>query len=339
VREPGTIEIKDLRSDQVAAVVACVIRCYRDHYPESEFYSADALAQQVRTGRLISKIAVTDEGRVVGHLGTRLDRPGDPVAETVGGMVDPEYRRRGLLVELGSAMSKEYSRLELAGIQLFATGAHDLTQRKIVAAGGGVTGVLLGHIPAGTEYRGIEHDFGDARIGCVVFYQPMAAAPRFPVYLPARYRDIVSRIYRDLGLKRDLAAPEDSPSQNMASELSVNPRRGSSVLWVGSRGDLRGLQNSGRTLNEGIEALTAPVAYADVCLAQPGAPQAIEVLRSKGFFMGCVLPGSERSEVLRMQRIQAAEIAPERILVPEGTGRDISRFIAQDRQNTARESG
>ena len=75
------VEIRSLDEASAEALVACVRRCYGTTYPESDFLDAAAIARQLRSGRLMGKVAVTRTGRVVGHLGTRFDVPGDCVAE------------------------------------------------------------------------------------------------------------------------------------------------------------------------------------------------------------------------------------------------------------------
>ena len=125
MKEP--VEIRSLDEASTEELVACVRRCYGTTYPESDFLDASAIARQLRSGRLMGKVAVTRTGRVVGHLGARFDVPGDYVADTVAGFVDPEHRGSGLLRDLGAAMYREFRERALTGIRNYATGAHTRT--------------------------------------------------------------------------------------------------------------------------------------------------------------------------------------------------------------------
>ncbi len=127
------VEIRSLDEASAEELVACVRRCYGTTYPESDFLDASAIARQLHSGRLMGKVAVTRTGRVVGHLGTRFDVPGDCVADMVAGIVDPEHRGRGLLRDLGAAMYREFRERALTGGRNFATGAHTRTQSLIVS--------------------------------------------------------------------------------------------------------------------------------------------------------------------------------------------------------------
>src|SRR5688500_5181379 len=89
-------EIRTLGQDDVPALIACTRRCYGDSYPEAGFYEAGHIQSELRARRLLSVGALVGS-RVVGHLGMRIPIPGDSVAETLAGMVDPDYRGLGLM--------------------------------------------------------------------------------------------------------------------------------------------------------------------------------------------------------------------------------------------------
>lgn len=301
------VEIRSLDEASTEELVACVRRCYGTTYPESEFLDASAIAQQLRAGRLVGKVAATRSGRVVGHLGIRFDVPGDCVADTVAGFVDPEHRGSGLLRDLGGAMYREFQERALTGIRNYATGAHTRTQSMIVAAGGRTTGILLGHIPAGTEYRGIGHDFGSARIGAVVYFQSFRPAPPLRVSVPDRWREFVESIYTDIGLDRTLEAT--GRGSDPTGSLRLDLHQGLASIRLG---------RGGRPLDRLLEDLPAEgveVTYVDVPLPAGGSfgESAVDALADRGFVFGALLPGSSVSEVLRLQRVAPTRIAPERI--------------------------
>ena len=54
------------------------------------------MRSELRGRRLLSVGAVVGS-RVVGHIGTRIRIQGDAVAETIAGIIDPDYRGMGLM--------------------------------------------------------------------------------------------------------------------------------------------------------------------------------------------------------------------------------------------------
>ncbi|MGH0037229.1 MAG: GNAT family N-acetyltransferase [Myxococcota bacterium] len=298
--------IRDLRPAETPALVECVRRCYGETYPEADFYEPDLLAGAIRDGRLASKVAVTDAGRVVGHLATRWAFPGDVVAEAVGGIVDPEHRGQGWLRRLGAEMFAQHRERRLAGLHLFATSAHLRSQKLILAGSGTATGVLLGHIPAGTRYEAIDHDFGDRRIAAVVFYQPLGEMPPLRVFPGDVHGRRLAPLYARAELPRELAEP-DPRAGLLPGSADYDARQRIATLRLGN-----GVIALG-TLLRTPAVSRAEVVYAEVPLADPRAAATLEALGRRRFGFGALLPGSERSERLRLQRVRSSRIAPERI--------------------------
>ena len=328
-----SVEIRRLGEDDVPALISCIRRCYGESYPESDFYEPGYIRSELRARRLLGAGAFVGS-RVVGHVGTRIPIPGDAVAETIAGIVEPDYRGTGLMPRMGGQMAADYRGFGIVAIRHIATGAHDRTQRPIVSSGGVATGVLLGHIPAGTDYRGIEHGFGDARIAAVVYFQAFGHLGPLDVYVPARCATLVADLYEQLELERRLvsrdhpwASPDDS-ARAWAGSVRHDTRRGISSLRFGSlAGDAT--RPAAEFVGEMLSQCQG-VAYADVPIADPRAPQLLDLLYESGFCFGTLLPGTTASEAIRMQRLSGASIAPAATVTASSEGRTLLEWIARD---------
>ena len=325
------VEVRRLGEDDVAALIACIRRCYGESYPEFDFYDPAFVRSELRARRLLSVGALTD-GRVVGHIGTRIPIAGDAVAETIGGFVDPDHRRTGLMSRMGSEMAAGYGDLGIVASRHFATGAHDLTQRTIASSGGVATGVLLGHIPAGTDYRGIEHGFGDARIAAVVYFQAFGPLGPLDVHLPRRYVEVVGDLYEQLGLERHVVSQGDGLDASWDGTARHDARSGISTL--------RFVSPAGAAARAAVELVDdllpqcEAVTYADVPIADRRAPVLLDLLHDRGFCFGALLPGTAASEVIRLQRLSRVPIAPEATVTASPGGRALLEWITRECERT-----
>jgi GNAT superfamily N-acetyltransferase len=333
------VEIRKLGEDDVPALIACTRRCYGESYPESDFYEASSIRSQLRARRLLSVAALVGS-RVVGHIGMRISIPGDAVAETIAGFIDPDYRGQGLMSGMGSRLAAQYEELGIVAARHIATAAHDRTQRTIASSGGVATGVLLGHIPAGTDYRGLAHGFGGARIAAVVYFQSFGRLGALEVHLPERSTELVTDLYRQLALERrvvpnDLtrSAPDDS-ARSWTGSVHHDIRRGISSLRFGSL--------AGDATHPAIELVdeTLPlcqaVVYADVPITDRRAPALLDRLCERGFCFGALLPGTSASESIRMQRLSGTAIAPSAAVTATPEGRALLEWITREHERTAR---
>ena len=321
------LEIRQLVPGDVPALIACVRACYGESYPDPQFYDETALHAELDSSRLFA-IGAFDDGRLVGHVGTRLPPDGDPIADTIGGIVHPDYRGRGLTAAMGAHMVAGYAERGVMGARHLATGAHDRTQRLLVASGAIATGVLLGHVPATTEYRGIEHRFQQARIAVVVYSQIWGHVPPLDVYLPERY-GFLAGLYAELGLERQVCpVPAEVASADWRADLSHDSSQGITVMRFGS---LAGVDAA--PMLEAIDAAlatAAPVAYADLPLADPRTPSTVELLHDRGFCLAALLPGAATRETLRLQCVDVAAVHPDAIVTASPGGHDLLRRILDE---------
>jgi hypothetical protein len=332
-RHDESVEIRRLVEDDVPALISCTRRCYGESYPEPDFYEPSYIRSELNARRLLSVGALVGS-RVVGHVGTRIPIAGDAVAETIAGIVDPDFRGMGLMSRMGGQMVADYRELGIVAARHIATGAHDRTQRNIASSGGVATGVLLGHIPAGTDYRGIEHGFGDARIAAVVYFQAFGRLSPLDVYVPAHCAALVADLYKQLELERrlvsrnHLSALPDSSTRAWAGSVHHDTRRGISSLRFGSlAGDATrpAIEFVGEVLSQ-----CQAVAYADVPIADRRAPQLLDRLHESGFCFGALLPGTTASEAIRMQRLSGASIAPWATVTASSGGRALLEWISRE---------
>ena len=240
---------------------------------------------------------------------------------------------------MGRQMGASYRDLGIVATRHIATGAHGRTQRKIASSGGVATGVLLGHIKAGTDYRGIEHGFGDARISAVVYFQAFGRLGALDVHLPRHCAAIVADLYKQLRLERRLvpstthASSEgvDSSTRAWTSSVRHDTRRGISWLRFGSAPATR---QAIEFVDETLPQCHA-VTYADVSIADRRAAQLLELLHDRDFCFGALLPGTAASEGVRMQRLPGAPIAPWATVTASPEGRALLEWITRDCERTA----
>jgi predicted N-acetyltransferase YhbS len=267
------VEVRRLAEADIAAIIACVRRCYGETYGESGFYDGGWLIAQMRSGRLLS-IGACDGRRVVGHIGTTVTSPGDPVGDTVAAMVDPAYRGEGLLRRMGRLLFATFRERGIAATRHLATGTHLRTQRPLADSGAVPTGVLLGHVQTGTRFRGVKHRFGHQRIGVVAYFQRYGELEDLDVHLPTPYESVLIELYQRAGLARNpkpsitaaVAMRHDEPTTQVAAQH--DQRAGVSTLRIATVRDDR------MPVAELADALEhrAEVAYVDVPLTHPDCP-------------------------------------------------------------------
>jgi len=327
---PG-VTIRKLEADDASSLVRCVVRCYGDSYPERAFYDADEIRSLLSRELLHSAVAVDRQGEVVAHLGLVLERRGARTGDMVLGIVDSQFRGRQLIIQTGVCLAQEFAQLGLIGLYQFATTAHAISQRLVLATSSIETGVLLGYLPEATSSMQRPKDPLGWRIPSIMLYLPLGEAPARRACVPRRYREVVSGIYSRIGLERQLVeADAELPDAPTRLRLVLETARSLARIEVERAG--RDLASEvGKLLRE-IASSDAQIAHLDLRLSDPSTPKSVELLRELGFFFGGILPELRDGDVLRLQSTREEPRDRGVIEVFSEVGERLLDFVLSDRE-------
>ncbi len=304
-------EIRSVRlgPDDAPAIVDCIRRVYGETYANETFYDAAELAGRMRTGELCCVGAVRPDGRVVGHMAMSR-RAGATSAELGNSAIDPDARGRGLIWKLGAelvAWSIEHG--DEAFLD-YPTTAHHIMQRQSVQSGW-ETGLMLGYIPESTDGKVGPRECRQREAATIVYHPYPGRGRRradqvLPEYASGRILEFAEAAGVDRSWRHGKPPAESSPSSVRLRRFARRGLLRMSVLRVG--GDIR----------RGVDALDAepyPCLQIDLAMSDPGIDAAVGAALDAGYWFCGWLPGFERADVLRLQRVDRSRTNLEPLLV------------------------
>lgn len=105
--------VRKATTADVPGIIDLVYNTYRYSYAKEAFYNDRSLTQMIEDKRILSLVAVTESGKVIGHNAVLLDS--DLLGEAGMAMVDPAYRKSKAFILLAintkRALAKEYPNL------------------------------------------------------------------------------------------------------------------------------------------------------------------------------------------------------------------------------------
>lgn len=320
------VAIRRLVADDALELKACFERCYGDSYVVGEFYDLERLCERITSGRLRSVVAEAANGEIVGHIGLTLRHPDAKTVDAGNTIVDPRFRGRQIVVHLGLHLNALCADEGFLGYHHYPTTVHAIMQELSVADEGTETGVMLAHIPAGTEYRELEGEPLADRTAVTVVWRPFAPCPARTVYAPADYAEVIAVAYRRARLDRELGTSAAGiDTKEAIVESHHDPRRGSLRFEV---------RRPGRDLPHLIAAAisdkAAEVVHIDLPMSDPTTPAAANALRNDRFLFCAVLPEYLDGDVLRLQRLRSDTLPRPNLVNPDAQG--ILRLIERDQQ-------
>lgn len=296
------VTFRAMTPDDVPRLQALMRRCYGESYFDGIYYDADALRLLISEGNQYSAIALNESGEVVAHIGLRNPRRGRTADSTMA-IVDPRYRSRGLLVQIGAAMGPAYVEQDLCGLYLQAVTVHTFTQVASLKGGSGVVGLYLDYIPSGMTFLEIESAVSSNPTPALIMYQPLGPAPERQIDLPRRYEAVILEAIAKCGLQREPARATDtvlsSSGGTVTSELKL--RQQVCYLWAERIGAGTGEQVREQMRDLPIHQLNA--VYLQLPLDTGPLDGIIALLREEGFFYAGYLPEYGGRDWITLQRV------------------------------------
>ncbi len=294
------IEVDLLRPEDAAGVAELFRLVYGDGYPVRDYYDPQALIAANQAGRIISSVARTPEGRVVGHNALFNHVPHPHTHESGAGLVHPDFRAGDLFGRMtghGPEVSGPAFGVETIWGEPLCS--HVYSQKVCHGLGWITMAVEVELMPAATYAR---ERSAQGRVSTLLDFCTLVPAPQV-VYLPAPHERALREIYSGFDDAREFQPaqgelPDDGPTllENRIIEYAQVTRIT--------------IQRAGADLDQAMaaaeaEALGRGVVVFQVWLSlgEPWAGAVAEALRRRGYFLGGPLPRWFGPDGLLMQKL------------------------------------
>lgn len=307
-------------------LVRLVQDCYGDSYAHGYFYDSNTLRQLIEDGMLHCAVATDPDGRVVAHMAVKQEYRGDRTADNFAGMMLPEYRGQGVLMQLGTILFPVYESLQLDGLQT-ATVTHHAFSQKISSNTGTLTvGCLLADSP-GSNADGLQITH---RMPILMQFCPLRALAARHVYTTKDYLPLLHRVYRNMQCPVTVADGVEPILPASTTEQHVDLRRSTALLRFHTIGS--DLASQIATFARATHDFHA--SYIDVPLTSSGAPRLMGEANARGWWFGGVIFGRAGTDFLRLQRCALPPPAS-RAGIIDTASRDMAEQILLDHERVS----
>ena len=328
---PTTIRL--MRPDDSVDLARCVYRCYGYTYANENVYFPDREREFLEGGLLVSHIALSPEGEIIGHIAVQKEYPDAIVGERGQAVVDPRYRGHGLLKKMINAAVAYGKDMGMYGMYSEGVTVHTYSQKAALSIGAHETGVLLGFTPATMSFKKIKEE-RQQRQAAILFYTRLNEEPPRDVYPPFHHKAIIRRIYETNNFRRnimdslDLKEPSDIPPSSQI-DVKVQTEASRAFMLIAQYGaDLEELVKF--RLRE-LCLRRVDCIYIDMPLSHPATQTFCATLEMLGFFFSGVIPEMSQGDVLRLQYLNNVDMDIENIQVASDFGKELLDYVIKSR--------
>lgn len=276
---------------------------YGDGYPIKTFLEPERLIAENAARRTISNVVRTPKGDIVGHCALVQSAPFQGLYEISSGLVAPDYRREKLGFRLFEHISTIVAPLFSIDSLFGEPVCNNIVMQKIGAQMEFKVSALEADLMPAEVYSKEESAAG--RVATLLFFKITSPQPQ-TIYVPPAYEELVRFIYG--GIKHECLFVPSSGALPQGQETVVSAQlfdfakvarfavhaAGSDFTAVFDAEEKAALQQG------------AIVHQVWLQLAWPWVGQMVDLLRSRGYFVGGVLPRWFDVDGFLMQKIFGA---------------------------------
>jgi anti-sigma regulatory factor (Ser/Thr protein kinase) len=327
--------IRRLQSADATWVSRVVFRAYGYTYPIEDLYYPDRVVRLNHEGKLISAVAESAAGEIVGYCALKRASP-SYVAEVGQAVVNPSHRGRKLLQRMHAFLEEEALKQGLAGLSLMPVTSHMHSQKIAENLGFRVCGLALGLLPPTLTFKKLHDVPLRQRESCLVYFKTLAPPMTREIYAPDRHREILRQLYTDLGIPVTFLKPARARGGGRL-EVNFNAALGLGEILIRQIGaeTPAALQQARRDLT--VLSGTTVISL-QIPLSQPGAPEIYTFAESEGFLFSALCPGfMESGDTLRLQCL-STEIDLSLLQVFSSKAKEMLQYLDQERRRVGRGS-
>ena len=207
---PVSYEVRLMEPPEAIEISKCAYRSHGYTFFTDHIYYPEQIVEMNQGGHMVSAVAVTDDGKFMGHGALVYPFSGSRIAELTYIFVNLEYRGQGCMDRLCNFLYTVPKPSPLDGIYTYSVTNHVFTQRVMVKMGILDCGILLATSPASWQFKGIKGD-ASQRISVALSYRYLTPPAALDLYPPPAYREMVRELYRNLSAEHRFPEPACAP--------------------------------------------------------------------------------------------------------------------------------
>ncbi len=306
--KPVSFTVRFLKPADAIEVAGIAYRTYGYSYPNENMYYPQRLSALNSNGRIISVVAVTDKGEIAGHSAIFGCHGRPQVCEIGQAVVRPELRGKGCLRKMTEFLLNYCRNRGILGVYVRAVTAHSFSQKVSDKMGFKCCGTVLAYASMSTIFRNINESLPQ-RESFVVEYQYILKPRLSKIFPPDRHRDIVRKIYSELGAD----VPPETPPESKVKEHTIllvtttafMPEGFAKIEIVQYGYDL--LEKIKQSLEKLLFRKFEVIALT-LNMTKPCVYSLVPKLEEIGFFFTGMLPGGEDDAALTMQYLNHVKL-------------------------------
>ncbi len=298
---PGqTWEIDLFRPEDAVGVMRLFHAVYGEGYPVQAFVDPEELIRANAEKRIISSVARTPSGDIVGHNAMFRSAPYDRIYESGAGLVHPLYRGGGIIVKAiqhGQDLAAGVFGLDALFGETVCNHTH---MQKVVLGLGWITCAVEVELMPAEAYS--QEKSAPGRVSALMDYICLKKTEK-QVFIPDECRDFLQMIYSEYPEIRYQNRSVENVPGHLKTELATTVFEFARVARITIRTAGQDLADALNVAEKNVSDQGVTVIQVWANLSWPWIGRVVDALHEKGYFAGGVLPRWFNDDGILMQKL------------------------------------
>jgi len=325
-------KVRQMLPSEAPEISKLIYKTYGYTYHDYAYFPEKIVAMN-ESGRLHSIVAIAEgKTEIAGHCVLQFHDENPLLGEMAQAVVKPEYRSQGCLQAMTEYLLGLVNERQLHGLFTKSVTEHLFSQKTSYRFGFNDCAVLLGILPQETPFKGMVPQLSQ-RGSLLVQFLSLRRTPPDSCFAPSRHREMLERLYLNVGIDAEIAGIEGSP------------KRGKSALKTQAFGRMRFarmvIERSGRDIVSQVQTALKELLVQKfetvqlyLNLGDPSAGVVTNSLEDLGFFFAGLLPkGFIDGDALILQFLNNVPLDYSEIHVGSETARELLGYIKANDPN------
>ncbi|EQB34396.1 hypothetical protein M947_10975 [Sulfurimonas hongkongensis] len=194
-------------------------KTYGYSYPNDMVYYPDRLVKKIEENSLISKVAISQQNRVIGHIALMQPFDGAKISEWGMAISDPVFRGQGIMSELISKIMSKAKNSSYHGIFSHSVTNHEFTQKICVKYGFSDVALLVGYAGSDVSFKNITNNLTQ-RESTIISYNALKKESAVELFMPKKHEGMIKKLYNGIGTKAIQKSPNKWAKTAVKTELT-----------------------------------------------------------------------------------------------------------------------
>ena len=313
--------------DEAIEAIRCIYSEYGYSYSYEKLYYIDSFMNMIKSGELMSFLAVNDHGQTAGHFALAFSDTFKNMPEISTVVTRKEFRGMGLFAKFMDYCMELGKNKGFRAFMGQPVAFHPMSQKAFLKSGFTATSVLLSYIGSDIES---EYNKNNERLDLFASVKVLDKDAESKVYPPSSISGFVDKVYKKIGWKYELSN-ESKRSDNTEIKIDNVPQLKTCKIVVGECGEdfkvilQDTVKDSLKRKNEMIELM--------ISMNSPSCSHCFDTAKECGFNFSGIIPGGENNDWIIMQSLIGSDYKCDH-LVTVGDFEEIRNDIAELNKKT-----